>query len=202
MEYYQALDAVLLSLLASGVVMWSAATIGPTLRLCFTTSFADRLMLVRGQKAVIAVYVFNYSMLLVWGLSCVMVEVAAGSKSEFAAVFTATFGCVAGIACAAAHVTMAYPCWSENAQEVRSVEVSGEKLQQVTVHTVVARVAQLPDGSTALALVTDGADVESLNPIFGRGEVKRSAVPNKQPTPANATGCPTWPPQQNRNGTP
>lgn len=82
------------------------------------------MMLVHNQQAVMAVYIFNYTLLLFWGLSCVVVEVAAGSRSQFTAIFTATLGLGVGVASAVAHVAIAYPCWTWSNQPAESSQVS------------------------------------------------------------------------------
>lgn len=69
------------------------------------------------------VYIFNYTLLLFWGLSCVVVEVAAGSGSRFTAIFTATLGLGVGVASAIAHVAIAYPCWTRSNQQPDSTQV-------------------------------------------------------------------------------
>lgn len=87
-------------------------------------------MLVHNQQAVMGVYIFNYTLLLFWGLSCVAVEVAAGSSSQFTAVFTATLGLGVGVASAIAHLSIAYPCWTQSSATGDTSQVCGRSYPQ------------------------------------------------------------------------
>ena len=93
-------------------------------------------MLVHNQQAVMGVYIFNYTLLLFWGLSCVVVEVAAGSSSQFTAVFTATLGLGVGVASAIAHLSIAYPCWTQSSATGDTSQVCGRSYPQAATPAV------------------------------------------------------------------
>ena len=72
-------DVGLLLVFLSGVLLWLASTLGPSMRLCScrpqVAVAANRIMLLRTNEEVVTVYVLNYALLLIWGVCSVMVEV-------------------------------------------------------------------------------------------------------------------------------
>jgi hypothetical protein len=61
-------------------------------------------MFVRSNEEVITVYVLNYALLLLWGVSSVLVETTVGAERKFTSYFSAFFALVIGILCSVVHI--------------------------------------------------------------------------------------------------
>ena len=61
-------------------------------------------MLVRGADEIVGLYILNYSLLLLWGISSVLVEALWGMEHNFTSYFSAFFALAIGCLCALVHV--------------------------------------------------------------------------------------------------
>ena len=61
-------------------------------------------MLLRTNEEVITVYVLNYGLLLVWGVSSVLVEATVGAEEQLTSDFSAYFALGIGVLCAVVHI--------------------------------------------------------------------------------------------------
>lgn len=61
-------------------------------------------MLVRGTDEIVGLYILNYSLLLLWGISSVLVEALWGPKNNATSFFSAFFALVIGCLCALVHI--------------------------------------------------------------------------------------------------
>ena len=81
---------------------------GPSLRLCScrprVAIFANRVMLLRTNEEVVTVYVLNYALLLVWGVSSVMIEATIGAEKTITSNFSAYFALAIGVFCSLVHL--------------------------------------------------------------------------------------------------
>ena len=81
---------------------------GPSLRLCSCRPqiavFANSVMFLRSNEEVVTVYVLNYALLLVWGVSSVMVEATVGAEERFTSYFSAFFALAIGLLCSVVHI--------------------------------------------------------------------------------------------------
>jgi hypothetical protein len=64
-------------------------------------------MLLRTNEEVVTIYVVNYTLLMAWGISSVMVEATVGAEREFTSNFSAYLALAIGIFCALAHILFA-----------------------------------------------------------------------------------------------
>lgn len=60
-------------------------------------------MFLRTNEEVVTVYVLNYGLLLVWGVSSVLVEATVGAEEELTSYFSAFFALAIGLLCAIVH---------------------------------------------------------------------------------------------------
>jgi hypothetical protein len=77
-------------------------------------------MFLRSNEEVVTVYVLNYALLLVWGVSSVLVETTIGADKQVTSYFSAFFALMIGILCAVVHVL----CPFIRRRHVRRVEAA------------------------------------------------------------------------------